>query len=534
MLKALIKKQFRELFQSYFQNRKTGKARSRGAIIGMFVLFAVVMLAMCALFAALAFSLGVAMLPQGQDWLYFSIMSLLAIFLGVFGSVFNTYTTLYNAKDNDLLLAMPIPPAKLLASRLIGVYVLGLMYEAEVMLPAIIVYWLLVPVNAARILCPIALMLVLSLFVLSLCCVLGWVVALISARLKNKSFITVFVSLVFFALYYVFIFKANTYLQQITQHTDDVARAMRSWLYPFYQMGLAGAGNGLSLAIIALISAALFAVVYFVLSRSFLRIVTANRGEKKAVYREKPVKAAGVKAALLRREFKHFTASATYMLNCGLGLIMMLVAAVLVVIKAPQIRPVLSRLFLENPPFIRLTPVVLAGITMSIVGMNAVTAPSVSLEGRSLWLVQSLPVTARNVLDAKQMMHLALVLPVSVLMSLCLCLVLQMPIAQCVLVIAICVLSVCLSSAGGLALNLLRPNLNWTNEGVPIKQSMPVFIALFGFWGLAAAVVVPYIFLSSVLLPELYLGIWCFVLGLSVALINLWIAKRGAAIFENL
>ena len=93
---------------------------------------------------------------------------------------------------------------------------------------------------------------------------------------------------------------------------------MKSWLYPFYQMGLAGVGNMLSLLIIALIAAALFAVVYIVLSRSFLRIVTQNRGQKKAVYREKTVKAAGVKSALLRRELKRFTSSSSYMLNCGL------------------------------------------------------------------------------------------------------------------------------------------------------------------------------------------------------------------------
>ena len=34
---------------------------------------------------------------------------MLAIVLGAFGSVFNTYSSLYLAKDNDLLLSMPIP-----------------------------------------------------------------------------------------------------------------------------------------------------------------------------------------------------------------------------------------------------------------------------------------------------------------------------------------------------------------------------------------------------------------------------------------
>ena len=50
MLKALVKKQFRELFQSYFQNRKTGKGRSKGGVIGMFILFVFIMLFLCLVF----------------------------------------------------------------------------------------------------------------------------------------------------------------------------------------------------------------------------------------------------------------------------------------------------------------------------------------------------------------------------------------------------------------------------------------------------------------------------------------------------
>ena len=55
--------------------------------------------------------------------------------LGAFGSVFNTYSGLYLAKDNDLLLSLPIPVRALMASRLLGVYLMGLMYSAVVILP---------------------------------------------------------------------------------------------------------------------------------------------------------------------------------------------------------------------------------------------------------------------------------------------------------------------------------------------------------------------------------------------------------------
>ena len=57
-------------------------------------------------------------------WLYRALMGIVSVTLGVFGSVFNTFSTLYQAKDNDLLFAMPITersvltiPMNLLKSR---------------------------------------------------------------------------------------------------------------------------------------------------------------------------------------------------------------------------------------------------------------------------------------------------------------------------------------------------------------------------------------------------------------------------------
>ena len=66
-------------------------------------------------------------------WLYMALMGIVSVTLGVFGSVFNTFSTLYQAKDNDLLFAMPITERSVLTARLSGVYTMGLMYELFVL-----------------------------------------------------------------------------------------------------------------------------------------------------------------------------------------------------------------------------------------------------------------------------------------------------------------------------------------------------------------------------------------------------------------
>ena len=156
-----------------------------------------------------------------MKWLYFLIMGMIAIALGTFGSVFNTYSGLYLSKDNDLLLSMPIPIRGILTIRLASVYLMGLMYSAIVMLPAVIVYWIEVEATPLTIVGPVLLILLISLLVLILSCVLGWCVAKISLKLKNKSFITVILSLCFFALYYFVYFKAQDLIQNLLHGIQD-------------------------------------------------------------------------------------------------------------------------------------------------------------------------------------------------------------------------------------------------------------------------------------------------------------------------
>ena len=142
MWKALLKKQFTELVYFYFPKTKAGKKRSAAGIAGFAILFVFIFLSLGASFFAAADMLASAMLPMGLGWLYFALLGSLSIFLGVFGGVFSTYSGLYLARDNDLLLSLPIPPRRILLTRMIAIYAAGLVYSAVAWLPAVIRYLL--------------------------------------------------------------------------------------------------------------------------------------------------------------------------------------------------------------------------------------------------------------------------------------------------------------------------------------------------------------------------------------------------------
>ena len=201
MLKVLLKKQLMDVFKAYFFNAKKNTMRSKRSIIAYFIFFVLIMVGMMGgIFTALSIAMCGPLTEAGIGWMYFMMMSAVSIILGAFGSVFNTYSSLYLAKDNDLLLSLPIPVRTIMTARLMNVYLLGTMYSAVVILPALIVYWAVAGLTLPRLVCGILLFLVISFIVLLLSCVLGWVVAKISLKLKNKSIVTVISSLVFIGL----------------------------------------------------------------------------------------------------------------------------------------------------------------------------------------------------------------------------------------------------------------------------------------------------------------------------------------------
>lgn len=395
MLKLLVKKQLTEIFRAYLYDAKKNRARSKAATVGYIVFFVLLMVGVIGgMFTTLSLTMCRSMAEAGMSWFYFAIMGLMAILLGAFGSVFTTYSSLYLPKDNDQMLSLPIPVNTLIAARLLGVYLMGLMYSGVVVLPAIIVYWATVSAAPLHLLAGVLFLLLISLFVMAISCLLGWVVAKVSLKLKNKSFVTVVLSLVFFGLYYYFFsFKANSLLTELLQNIALYGDKVRSSAYPVYLFGQAGAGDPLSMLLLTAAIAVLFGLTWLLLSRSFLSIATASGHVGRKVYRAKAVRCRSISSALLDRELRRFTSSANYMLNCGFGTLFLVLASGFLLWQGRELLELVSQSFPERSGAM---PVLLAFVLCLLSAMNDTTAPSVSLEGKQLWLAQSLPVSPRG------------------------------------------------------------------------------------------------------------------------------------------
>ena len=531
MLKVLIKKQFNEIFKSYFFDAKKNRMRPKGVIIGWFVFFFVIMVVFLGgMFTFLSVAMCPGLVAVDRGWLYFLIMSGIAIALGALGSVFSTYSCLYLPKDNDLLLSMPIPVSTIIASRLMSVYLMGTMYVATVMIPALIVYWVVAGATFSRIVCGIILFLIISLIVLMISCLLGWVVAKLSLKLKNKSIVTVLIALAGIGLYYFVYFKVQDLIRDLIQNAETYGENIRGAAYGLYMFGRIGEGDWLSCGIFVLGTAVLAALVWLLLSRSFLNLATAGGSAGKTRYREKTAREKSRFGALLGKEASRFVASPNYMLNCGLAAVVLPAGGIALLIKGRELTGVIDGALGRTD----MAAVFISALICLISVMNCTAAPSVSLEGKSIWIPQSLPVEPGTVLRAKAAFQMLFSGIPALVASVCAAVVTGSSVLTKVMIVLLPLSFTAFFSAFCTMLGVRMPILNWTSEITPIKQGGAVVVAIFGGWGIAALCGAPFLLLGIFISAPVYMIIWTAIFSAGAFLLFRWINNGGAERFATL
>lgn len=170
----------------------------------------------------------------------------------------------------------------------------------------------------------------------------------------------------------------------------------------------------------------------------------------------------------------------------------------------------------------------------TLVSMNDMAAPSVSLEGKSLWLAQSLPVKTWQVLRAKLRMHLLLTAVPAALCGVCVAIVSPAAAAQTALALVVAALFTVLSALLGLFLGLKMPNLHWTSEITPIKQGGAVALAMLSGMVYAALLAGGFFLIGWRMGYMAFMAAFAAVTLAACVLLLRWIKTKGCAVFANL
>lgn len=513
--------------------RVGGRKRRRAASgVGALVLLAGLGLYISGLYS---FLFAEQLAPMGMVHLVVLLMSVIAVAMSFFFSAFAAQGVIFGGKDNDLMLSLPVPAFTLMLARTVALYVENLVFTFFIMIPAGVAYLAYGGAGGAAFAAVLLLCtLLLALLPTCLSLVVGFVLAWVSSKFNRSKLLT---TLLYFAAFFVIMavmMRLNFAMAGLTQYAMGLQKAFAGWGLPFVLlMEAACQGNLLSLLGFAAFCVVPFLLVVWLFGGQYKRIVTglAARGAR-SDYRLGRVAASGCRRALLKKEASRFFGTPIYLMNSGIGLLMLLAAGVASVVFRARIFEFLDTAgaLADAMPI----PALLAAAVCLLVSTVAITASSISLEGKQLWILKSAPISAEGIFLVKAGFHLLITAPVVLVSTACFAFVFSLGVPGWLLLL-FAGLSVALCTAlMGLFVNLCFPKLDAPNDMVVVKQSASAMIGIFGSMVLVLLGCVAYIPLQGVLGgPFAILAVsLLFLLGAGV--FGLLLRTRGPRLFLEL
>ncbi|HIV87838.1 MAG TPA: hypothetical protein H9896_07005 [Candidatus Pygmaiobacter gallistercoris] len=477
---ALMKVSFRGLLLSANPSSKAKKKAASG--IGVLILMSALMLYLGGFYS---FMFGSLLAPIGRLDLLVLIMGVMAVALCFFFGIMGSAGFVFGGKDNDLLLALPVPVTTVLLSKVLALYLENLIFTLFLLLPATAACLYYGGFGAIFLpFLPFGLLL-LPLLPSALCLVVGFVFSLIQSRVRHRALVN--------NLLYIIFLAAIMYLSMrmsFTTSSGDTAGALAigpalRWALPAVWLSRALCARSLT-ALLAFIAGCVlpFAVIILLFSRFYKKILTRlSAVHLRQDYKLAEVKTAGPLAALYGKEIRRIFGTPVYLMNSGIGSLMLLGGGIYAFFKGDAA----ALLFGTLPGGSDILTGLLALVVGFCVLLCSTTSASISLEGSRLWILLEAPVPVHTIFAAKLLAGLTLSLP-PVLIGIPLGAIGcgQDPLAVFTLTL-LGIAAGCFAVLEGLVLNLLWPKLDAVNDTVIVKNSMSVMVQVFGSFGLLAA-----------------------------------------------
>ncbi len=473
----------------YCKDRRKRK-KIRGAIVGMALLYAMLI----GYSFATCIGYGLAGLIDAVPVTCALTICSLAFIMAFFRS--NGY--LFNFKEYDMLMSLPFEPGKVAACRFLFLYGRLLPWFLSIVLASMVGYGMYAKPSVLVYPLWILLSLLLPVIPMLAAAFLGFLITRASVGFKKKNLIQTILTFafVFFCFTIRFFLEMLFKDEQVGETMENFSNAMSgaAQFYPpagwFADVILRY--NWLELLLLAGTSILLFALVFAFVGKSYRQINSAMKSHAKARHAGLEVgRQRSVVAAVAYKEWRRMSGSTTYMVNCGIGLLLAVVIGILsCIIGFDKIVALVT----NNAPF---DPAILYPaiplICYFVVGMLATTACSPSLEGKNYWIVQSLPIETKVLYQGKMLFNLCLTVPFMLFAILCICVSARVPLVDTLLYLVLGAVLCAFSTAWGCVCGIRHMRLDWENEVEVIKQGAATAIYLlpnmFAVMGLTVLVV---------------------------------------------
>ncbi len=391
-------------------------------------------------------------------------------------TVYNAKGSMFNSNDNDLLFSMPIKPTIILGSRLIYIYLWNLMTSLFLMAPAFVVYAMKVNVPYIYYFLSLIVFILLPIIPTVLASIIGYIIAYFTSKKGGKNWVELILSFAFVGLIYYVIGKIDVIIDFIVTNSSNIENTLKWFFYPIYLVFQIISSYDLgSLLIFIVINISVFVAFTYILSMNYKKIIMKLQEDKtKSNYSMKNLKSFSISKNLYFKELKRYFSSPIYVINTSVGLIMILVASIASIFyDKSQILAVFD--LGANGEIFNMLVVAIIFVTF----LSNTTSSSISIEGRNMWILKTLPIYPRQIFNGKILLNLSLMIPIIYISLLIMYFTLNLTLIEVAILSLIALLSSCASAQFGLLTNLKFPKMDAVSDVVIVKRSASAMISIF-------------------------------------------------------
>ncbi|MCI8530234.1 MAG: hypothetical protein HFH82_13950 [Lachnospiraceae bacterium] len=400
-----------------------------------------------------------------------------ALFVFIF-TMLKAGTVLFDQNAYEKQITLPVTVRAMIISRFLPMYISDMLLGLLVMVPGIAVYGIMEQPDLSFYLYGFLGSLFLPFLPLTLASVVGAVITGISSRWRRKNLVAILLTMLFVCILLLGSFTlSGMEPEQLTDIMQKITSLIDTQIRNVYPPGIwlseaMVQGNLPSLLLFLAISTGCFLLFLELLRPFYVNICNLLAAhEARRNYQMKDLSVRSVLWSMIDRELRRYFASVVYVVNTLTGNILALLLSIAILIMGKE---TLNEIIGIQGIAERGLPVLL-GMIFSLMPMSSC---SISMEGKQWWMMQTFPVSEKDIMKSKVGANLLVALPFYLVSEILLIIALRPAGLNFVCLLAIPAVYIIFLAVTGFAVNRKFPLLDWENEVRVVKQSTSTLLTM--------------------------------------------------------
>lgn len=429
------------------------------------------------------------------------VLTMAAVVSGIIVLIFGIFyilSTVFLAKDTELLASLPISQGNIFLSKFILVLLGEYPFAFFLMMPPVIIYGIGQKMGAIYYILAVICTLFIPLVPLVISALLSLLLMNIVSRSRHRDMITIIGSII---LLVGIVLGQNYFLSRVPENQQEfltgllqssnaiiefMGRAFPPAIWITKTLSGTVPEALINLVYLILISAAAFGLVYLLASFIYQRGATAqfetgiSTGKTKLSY-----KSSSQILTIFKIEWLTLLRTPIYALN---SLVMVFMAPLMMMLPMfggnlandPDIQFVYQ--LIENSELTSALVLIVAGLITLFALINPAVSSTFSREGKNYWILKNIPVKPEVQVYGKLLAGYSISFIAAILSASMAMLSFKISMVSTIMIVVLSTAALIPISAVGIYIDLIRPKLVWNNPQEAIKQNLNVVIAmLLGF-----------------------------------------------------